>query len=146
MVCEWFGLKTTWTVFAGLTSKPVATVSPCLASKLAVGFLFEPQNQSGGGFPGLCLKICSSIVVIWASKSPRRFLGLVLKTKQASDLSVAPQNRRREVGVGHASRSNSLFAVEASLARVFQSGLKTGGGAMTSGARGTITEVASEAS
>jgi hypothetical protein len=44
-------------------------------------------------------------------------------------LSVAPQNRRREVGVRHASRSSSLFHVEASLARVFQSGLKTGGGA-----------------
>jgi hypothetical protein len=33
-----------------------------------------------------------------------------------------------------------------SLARVSQSGLKTGGGATTGGARGTITEVASEAS
>jgi hypothetical protein len=25
--CQWFGLKTTGTVFSGLTSKPVATVS-----------------------------------------------------------------------------------------------------------------------
>jgi hypothetical protein len=33
MVCEWFGLKTTWTVFAGLTSKPVAMVLASLASK-----------------------------------------------------------------------------------------------------------------
>jgi hypothetical protein len=61
-------------------------------------------------------------------------------------LSVAPQNRRREVGVGHASRSSSLLGVEASLAMVFQSDLKTGGGATTGGARGTIVEVASEAS
>jgi hypothetical protein len=61
-------------------------------------------------------------------------------------LSVAPQNRRREVSAGHASRSSNLLGVEASLARVSQSGLKTGGGATTSGARGTITEVASEAS
>jgi hypothetical protein len=61
-------------------------------------------------------------------------------------LSVAPQNRRREVGTGHASRSGSLLGVEVSLARVFQSGLKTGGGATTGGARGTIAEVASEAS
>jgi hypothetical protein len=30
--------------------------------------------------------------------------------------------------VGHASRSSSLLGVEASLARVSQSGLKTGGG------------------
>jgi hypothetical protein len=61
-------------------------------------------------------------------------------------LSVAPQNRRREVSAGHASRSSSLFGVEVSLARVFQSDLKTGGGATTGGARGTIAEVASEAS
>jgi hypothetical protein len=61
-------------------------------------------------------------------------------------LSVAPQNRRREVGVGHVSRSSSLLGVEASLARGSQSGLKIGGGVTTGGARGTITEVASEAS
>jgi hypothetical protein len=61
-------------------------------------------------------------------------------------LSVAPQNQRREVGVGHASRYSSLLGVEASLARVSQSGLKTSGGAMTGGARGTIAEVVSEAS
>jgi hypothetical protein len=48
--------------------------------------------------------------------------------------------------VGHASRSSSLLGVEASLARVSQFGLKTGGGAMTGGAHGTIVEVASEAS
>jgi hypothetical protein len=107
MVCEWFGLKTTWTVSSGLASKPaatvftglasklvatvfsslasklVATVSPGLASKPAVGFLVEPQNQGGGGFPGLGLKTGSSGLVIWASKSPRRFLGLCLKTMQA---------------------------------------------------------------
>jgi hypothetical protein len=61
-------------------------------------------------------------------------------------LSVAPQNRRREVGARHASRSSSLLGVEASLARVSKSGLKTGGGATTGGTRGTIAEVASEAS
>jgi hypothetical protein len=61
-------------------------------------------------------------------------------------LSVAPQNRQREVSAGHASRSSSLLSVEASLARVSQSGLKTDGGATMGGACGTITEVASEAS
>jgi hypothetical protein len=61
-------------------------------------------------------------------------------------LSVASQNQRREVGAGHASRSSGLLGMQASLARVSQSGLKTGGGAMMSGARGTIAEVASEAS
>jgi hypothetical protein len=116
-VCEWFGLKTTRTVFTGLTSKSVATissglaskpvvmvssslaskpaamvsgglaskpdvtvfssltsklvttVSPGLALKLAVGFLVEPQNQGGGGFPSLDLKTGSFGLVIWASKS-----------------------------------------------------------------------------
>jgi hypothetical protein len=48
--------------------------------------------------------------------------------------------------VGHASRSSSLLDVKASLARVFQSSLKTDGGATTGDARGTIAEVASEAS
>jgi hypothetical protein len=48
--------------------------------------------------------------------------------------------------VGHASRSSGLLRVEASLARVFQSGLKTDGGTTAGAARGTITEVVSEAS
>jgi hypothetical protein len=61
-------------------------------------------------------------------------------------LSVALQNRRREVGAGHVSRSSSLLGVEVSLIRVSQSGLKTSGGAAMGGARGTIVEVVSEAS
>jgi hypothetical protein len=72
------------TVFFTLASKLVVTVSPGLASEPAVGFLFEPQNQGGGGFPGLGLKTSSFGLVIWASKSPRRFLGLGLKTMWAS--------------------------------------------------------------
>jgi hypothetical protein len=128
-ICEWFGLKTTRTVFAGLASKPVAMVSgglaskpavtvfaglaskpvatvsgglaskpaatvfaglalkpvamvsPGLASKSMVGFLVEPQNHGGGGFPNLGLKTGCSCLVIWASKSPRWFSGLGLKTK-----------------------------------------------------------------
>jgi hypothetical protein len=48
--------------------------------------------------------------------------------------------------VGHASRSNDLLHVEASLTKVSQSGLKTGGGATMGGARDAITNVTSEAS
>jgi hypothetical protein len=105
-VCEWFGLKTIWTVFtslasklvatvsSGLTSKPtavvfdglasksMATVSSSLASKPAVNFLVEPQNRRSISW--LSLKTGSFGLVIWASKSPRRFLGLGLKTKWAS--------------------------------------------------------------
>jgi hypothetical protein len=119
MISQWFGLKTTGTVFSSLTSKPVVTVfsglaskpmatvfsslasklmamvfsglaskpvamvSPSLASKLVVGFLVEPQNQGGGGFPSLGLKTGNYGLVIWASKSPRRFLSWGLKTMQA---------------------------------------------------------------
>jgi hypothetical protein len=43
-------------------------------------------------------------------------------------------------------RSSGLLGVEASMARVSQSGLKIGGGAMAGGARGTIAEVVSEVS
>jgi hypothetical protein len=141
MVCEWFGLKTTRTVFTGLASKPVvtvssglaskpavmvfsslasklvATVSPGLTSKAVVGVLVEPQNQGGVGFPDLGLKTGSSSLVIWASKSPRRFL-VWPQNQEGFGLSVAPQNRRREVGAGHALRSSSLLSVEACLARV----------------------------
>jgi hypothetical protein len=72
------------TIFSSLTSELVATVSPGLASKPVVDFLVEPQNQGGGGFFGLGLKTGSFGLVIWVSKSPRRFLGLGLKTKRAS--------------------------------------------------------------
>jgi hypothetical protein len=48
--------------------------------------------------------------------------------------------------VGDALRSGGLLRLEASHARVSQSVLKTGGGAMVGGARGTIVEVASGSS
>jgi hypothetical protein len=64
-------------------------VAPCAVCTWHVetrsaDFVVEPQNQGGGGFPGLGLKTGSFGLVIWASKSPRRFLGLGLKTKWAS--------------------------------------------------------------
>jgi hypothetical protein len=48
--------------------------------------------------------------------------------------------------MGHALRSSILLHVEASLARISQSSLKTAGCAMTGGACGIIAEVASEVS
>jgi hypothetical protein len=83
-VSSGLALKPAATVFASLASKLVATISPGLTSKPVIGFLVEQQNQGGGGFSGLGLKTGSSGLVIWASKSPRQFLGLGLKTKQAS--------------------------------------------------------------
>jgi hypothetical protein len=81
MVFSGLSSKSVVTVFSGLASKPVVTVSPGLASKSVVGFLVEPQNQSGGGFPDLGFKISKYGLVIWASKSPRQFHGFGLKTK-----------------------------------------------------------------
>jgi hypothetical protein len=121
VVCEWFGLKTTRTVSSSLVSKPAATVFTGLASKPVVMVS-----------PGLTSKPAIGFLV-W----PQNQAGF--------GLLVAPQNRRREIGVGHTSRSSSLLGVEASLARVFQFDLKSSGGAMTGGARGTIAEVASKA-
>jgi hypothetical protein len=66
--------KSVTTVFSSLISKLVVTVSPALASKSVVSFLVEPQNQGGGGFPGLGLKTGSSGLVIWVSKSLHSFL------------------------------------------------------------------------
>jgi hypothetical protein len=47
-----------------LTSKLVVTVSPGLTLKPVVGFLVEPQNQGGGGFSSLGLKIDNYGLVI----------------------------------------------------------------------------------
>jgi hypothetical protein len=61
-------------------------------------------------------------------------------------LSVAPQNRWREDGVGYVSRSGGLLHLEVSRARVSQSGLKTSGGTTVGGAHCIITEVVSSGS
>jgi hypothetical protein len=130
---------------SGLASKPLGRFSPVWPQNWWRWFLpvwpqnrwsiswFEPLNWQLW-FGDLGLKI--TVMVSWFG----------LQNQADFGLSVAPQNRRREVGAGHASRSSSLLGVEASLARVFQSGLKTGEGATTGGARGTIAEVTSEAS
>jgi hypothetical protein len=80
------------TVFSSLTLKLVATVSPVFASKSTVGLLVEPQNQSDVGFPGLDLKTGSSSLVIWASKSPRRFFGLGIKPSRIQFVGCATKS------------------------------------------------------
>jgi hypothetical protein len=84
MVSSGLASKPTMTVFFSLASKLVVTVSHGLASKPVVSFLVEPQNHGGGGFLDLGLKTGSFGLVIWASKSPRRFLSLSLKTMWTS--------------------------------------------------------------
>jgi hypothetical protein len=93
-----------------------------------------PQNHSVG------------FSLVWASKPVVTVSWFRAQNQAGFGLSVVPQNRRREVGVGHALRSSCLLRVEASLARVSQSGLKTGGGAMAGHVHGTIMEVVSRIS
>jgi hypothetical protein len=52
-------------------------------------------KTGGFGFPGLVRKIGSYGLVIWASKSPRWFLGLALKTKRATVCRLRHKTDRR---------------------------------------------------
>jgi hypothetical protein len=86
-------------------------------------------------FGDLGIKITAAVFLVWASKpSGRWFISYASKLTEGCD------------GVGHASKSSGLLHVEASRARVSQSGLKAGGGVMTGGARGIIAEVTSSLS
>jgi hypothetical protein len=69
---------------SGLASKPLEQFLRFGLKIGGNGFLIEPQNQGGGGFPDLGIKIGCYDLMIWTSKSLRRFLHLVLKTKRAS--------------------------------------------------------------
>jgi hypothetical protein len=89
------------------------TVSPGLTSKPVVGFLVEPQNQGGGGFPSLGLKTGSYGLMIWASKSPRQFLSLGIKIKWAMVCRLC-------LKTDWSMRYCGLLHVEASRARVSQ--------------------------
>jgi hypothetical protein len=94
------------TVFSSLTSKLVTAVSSGLVSKPVVRVSrFELQNWQLR-FGELGLKITPT--VSW----------FVPQNQADFDLLVAPQNRRSEVGMKHALRSNDLLHVEASRVRV----------------------------
>jgi hypothetical protein len=82
-VCLWFCLKTTRTVSPALASKLVATVFQFGPKTDGDGFSRFGLKIAGLRFPDLGLKSGSYGLVIWASKSPQRFLGLGLKIKQA---------------------------------------------------------------
>jgi hypothetical protein len=108
--------------------------------------LVESQNQGGGRFSPIWpqnrqlwfgeLDLKITVMVSWFGPQNQAGFGL----------SVVSQNRWREDGAGHASRSSGSLHVEASRAMISQSGLKTGGGATVGGACGTIVEVVSESS
>jgi hypothetical protein len=121
-------------VFSGLASKPVAMIFSSLASK-PVGQVsrFGPQNLQLR-FGDFGFKI--TMMVSWFG--PQNQAGF--------SFSVVAQNRRREDGAGHTSRSGGLLRLEAIHVRVSQSSLKTGGGTTACGACGTIVKVASGSS
>jgi hypothetical protein len=104
---------------------------------------FSRSGLKTGGhrFSALGLKTGSFGLVIWASKSPRRFLNLSLKTKRATVCRLCHKSNGGWRRCGHASRSNSLLHVEVGWARVSQFGLKTDGDVTAGGARAAITEV-----
>jgi hypothetical protein len=93
MLCEWFGLNTTQTVFAGLASKPVVTVSGGLASKptamVSSGLASKPTAMVSSGLaskpaatvsPDLASKLVVSFLVESQNQGGGGFLGWGLKT------------------------------------------------------------------
>jgi hypothetical protein len=74
-VCEWFGLKTTRTVFAGLASKLVAAVSSGLASKpAATVFTGFASKLVATVFSNLASKLVATVSPSLASKPVVGFL------------------------------------------------------------------------
>jgi hypothetical protein len=73
--CEWFDIKTTWTIFVGLASKPVATVFSSLASKLvATVFSSLTSKLVATVFSSLASKLVATISLSLASKPVVGFL------------------------------------------------------------------------
>jgi hypothetical protein len=118
-VCEWFGLKTTRMVFAGLISKPVVTVSGGLASKPAAtvsgGLASKPAATVSSSlaskpvvtvFTGLASKLVATVSSGLASKpmigflvEPQNqgsggFFGLGLKTDSCDLVSWTSKSSR----------------------------------------------------
>jgi hypothetical protein len=103
-------------------------------------FLVWPQNQGRWFVSGLASKPLRQVSwfgpqnrQLWFGDLGRKitatFSWLEAQNQAGYSLSIAPQNRSEdEDGAGHASRYRSLLRLEASWARVSQSGLKTGGG------------------
>jgi hypothetical protein len=111
MICEWFGIKTTRTVFSGFASKPVVTVSGGLASKptmtVSSGLALKPVATVSGGLAskpamtvssGLASKPATTVSGGLASK-PAATVSDGLASKPAVTVSrFGPQNRRLRFG------------------------------------------------
>jgi hypothetical protein len=132
-ICEWFGLKTTRTVFAGLVSKPVVTVSTGLASKTAAtisnGLASKPAVTVFGGlaskpavtvFSSLASKLVATVSPGLASEPAVDFVvdpqnqggggnpSLGLKTGSFGLVIWILKSARRFLGLGHKTDEGSL--------------------------------------
>jgi hypothetical protein len=91
--CEWFGLKTTRTVFADLASKPVAMVSIGLASKLVVtvacSLALKPVVTVSVGLTS------KPAATVFSSLTPKLLATVSpgLSSKPVVDFLVEPQNQ-----------------------------------------------------
>jgi hypothetical protein len=111
-----------------LASKLLGRVSWFDLKTKADGLSLFGLKTGDFGFLGLGLKTGSNGLMIWPQN--HRDTILVWTSKPSGyGLSVAPQKRREdEDGIGHASRSSGLLRLEASCARISQSGLTTSRG------------------
>jgi hypothetical protein len=91
-VCEWFAPKITRTLFAGLASKPVVTVSGCFASKpvatVCDGLASKPAATVFSSLtsklvatisPGLASNLMIGFLVEPQNQSDREFPNLALR-------------------------------------------------------------------
>jgi hypothetical protein len=100
-VCEWFGVKTTRMVFAGLASKPVAMVSSGLASKLAVTV-----------FSSLASKLVVTVFTGLASKPVAMVSGSLASKPAVTVFSSLASKLVATISHGLASKSVVGFLVE----------------------------------
>jgi hypothetical protein len=140
---------------AGWSRDKVTPCEVCIMHEetMSAGFLVESQNKGRQFISGLSSKPLGWFSRLGAQNRQLRFSDLCLKitavvswfvpqNQVGYGLSVVPQTGRdHENDVGHASRFSGLLRLEVSRTRVLQSGLKTGGGAVAGGARGTIAKV-----
>jgi hypothetical protein len=106
MVCEWFGLKTTRTVFIGLASKPVAVVSGGLASKpvatVSGGLASKPAAMVFSGFASnlvatVFFSLASKLMATVFSDLASKLMVMVcpgLASKPVVGFLVEPRNQR----------------------------------------------------
>jgi hypothetical protein len=112
MVCEWFGLKTTQTVFVGLASKLLVTVSGGLASKPAAmvssSLASKPAATIFSSFfsklvakvsPGLASKPAAGFLVEPQNQGVGGFPGLGLKTDSCGLMIWASKSLRWILGL-----------------------------------------------